>query len=218
MKNRLFVCLSLSIFVLLFLFGCNKREQEIKNACLENGQTSIIQASKRMDILKSYGYTPEQAVKYEEYLSMMSQVSEMAKHVKYMEEKYSITDTPEIKKMKNFINAIPSCEEYLTSLNTGKEKHDKFVQEFIKKSLSGSTDSQEVKGKSGVVTEIMNASGYTYVQISDGKETVWLAAPEFMVNIGDKVSAPPGRPMPDYESKALNRKFDMVYFVPSVSK
>lgn len=71
-------------------------------------------------------------------------------------------------------------------------------------------------GKSGKVIETMNAAGYTYVQVDTGKEKFWAAAPEVKVKVGDDVAVPEGMPMPNYESKTLNRKFDMVYFVPAL--
>ena len=71
-------------------------------------------------------------------------------------------------------------------------------------------------GKTGKVTETMNAAGYTYVQVDTGKEKFWAAAPEVKVKVGDSVAVPEGMPMPNYESKTLGRKFDLVYFVPAL--
>lgn len=71
-------------------------------------------------------------------------------------------------------------------------------------------------GKTGKVTETMNAAGYTYVQVDTGAEQFWAAAPEFAVVVGDDVVVPEGMPMPDYHSKTLDRTFEVVYFVPSV--
>ena len=71
-------------------------------------------------------------------------------------------------------------------------------------------------GKTGTVTETMNAAGYTYVEVDTGSEKFWAAAPEFQVKVGDDVVVPEGMPMPDYHSKTLDRTFEMVYFVPSV--
>lgn len=71
-------------------------------------------------------------------------------------------------------------------------------------------------GKSGKVIETMNAAGYSYVQVDTGQEKFWAAAPEVNVKVGDSVAVPEGMPMPDYESKTLGRKFDMVYFVPAL--
>ena len=71
-------------------------------------------------------------------------------------------------------------------------------------------------GKTGKVTESMDAAGYTYIQVDTGAEQFWAAAPQFAVQVGDDVVVPEGMPMPDYHSKTLDRTFDMVYFVPSV--
>jgi hypothetical protein len=71
-------------------------------------------------------------------------------------------------------------------------------------------------GKTGKVLETMNSGGYTYVQVDTGKEKFWAAGPETKVKVGDSVAIPEGMPMPNFESKSLKRKFDMVYFVPSI--
>ncbi len=71
---------------------------------------------------------------------------------------------------------------------------------------------------SGTVLETMNAGGYTYVQVDNGSQKIWAAAPQFEVKQGEKVTVPEGMPMKDYESKTLNRKFDVVFFVGAISK
>ena len=70
----------------------------------------------------------------------------------------------------------------------------------------------------GNVLETMNAGGYTYVQVDSGKEKIWAAAPQFEAKVGEKVTVPEGMPMKNYESKTLNRKFDVVYFVGAIGK
>jgi ribosomal protein S17 len=71
---------------------------------------------------------------------------------------------------------------------------------------------------SGTVVDTMNASNYTYVQVDNGKEKIWAAAPQFDVKKGDKVNVPEGMPMKDYKSEALKRTFDTVYFVGAIGK
>ena len=72
-------------------------------------------------------------------------------------------------------------------------------------------------GFTGTVTETMNASSYTYVQVDTGKEKIWAAAPEFSVKVGDKVTIPKdGIAMQNYNSKTLKRTFDLVYFVGEI--
>ncbi len=75
----------------------------------------------------------------------------------------------------------------------------------------------ETAGYSGKVIETMNTAGYTYVQIDTGKEKIWAAAPQFQVKVGDRVTIPNGIPMKNYYSKTLNRTFETVYFVGSIT-
>jgi len=70
----------------------------------------------------------------------------------------------------------------------------------------------------GKVAETMNAGGYTYVQVDNGKQKVWAAAPQFEVKKGDTVTVPEGMPMANYKSTTLNRTFDVVYFVAAIGK
>jgi hypothetical protein len=69
----------------------------------------------------------------------------------------------------------------------------------------------------GTVVETMNTGGYTYVQVDSGKEKVWAAAPEFQVKVGDLVTVPTGMLMRNHHSKTLNRTFEEIYFVGTIS-
>ncbi len=71
-------------------------------------------------------------------------------------------------------------------------------------------------GFSGIVLETTNATRYTYVLVDTGKAKLWAAGPKFAVKIGDKVTVGPGTPMPQFESQALKRKFDAVYFTDRI--
>jgi len=83
--------------------------------------------------------------------------------------------------------------------------------------LTGGTTGQEApKYFTGKVLETMDAGGYTYVHVDNGTEKIWAAAPQFEAKVGEKVTVPEGMPMKDYESKTLNRKFDVVYFVGAI--
>jgi len=72
-------------------------------------------------------------------------------------------------------------------------------------------------GLAGKVVETMNAASYTYVQIDTGAKKVWAAAPQFAVKVGDRVVVADGMPMNNYQSKSLNRTFDVVYFSGNIS-
>ncbi|MBL9211938.1 MAG: hypothetical protein JNL92_15880 [Opitutaceae bacterium] len=69
----------------------------------------------------------------------------------------------------------------------------------------------------GKVVETMNAASYTYVLIDTGAKKVWAAAPQFSVKVGDTVVVAGGMPMTNYQSRALNRTFDLVYFSGNVT-
>ena len=68
----------------------------------------------------------------------------------------------------------------------------------------------------GMVVETVNAAGYTYVHFDTGKEKVWAAAPEFVVEVGETVRISGPMPMHNYHSKTLDRTFELVYFVARV--
>jgi TOBE domain len=65
----------------------------------------------------------------------------------------------------------------------------------------------------GTVVEVINAGRHIYVRIDTGEQRVWVAVPAFDGKPGDKVLVPPGVPVADFQSKELNRKFKMIYFV-----
>lgn len=71
---------------------------------------------------------------------------------------------------------------------------------------------------SGKVVETIDAGRYTYVQVDTGEKAVWVASLSFDAEPGDAVSVPPGLPMADFQSKALNRTFDMIYFVGAIHR
>lgn len=79
-------------------------------------------------------------------------------------------------------------------------------------------DQATVKYFTGKVLETMDAGGYTYIHVDNGTEKIWAAAPQFEAKVGEQVTVPEGMPMKDYESKTLNRKFDVVYFVGAIGK
>lgn len=70
---------------------------------------------------------------------------------------------------------------------------------------------------SGKVVETMNAASYTYVLIDTGAKKSWVAAPQFAVKVGDTAAIADAMPMLNYQSKSLNRTFDLVYFTGNIS-
>jgi len=71
-------------------------------------------------------------------------------------------------------------------------------------------------GFTGKVIETISTAGYTYIQVDTGTEKIWAAAPEFKIEKGETVIVPEGMPMKNYQSKTLNRTFDLVWFVSNI--
>ncbi len=70
----------------------------------------------------------------------------------------------------------------------------------------------------GKVLDTMDASIYTYIQVSTEKGPVWIATTTTKVARGDTVSYPDdGVVMHNFTSKSLNRKFDKIIFVDKMS-
>lgn len=76
------------------------------------------------------------------------------------------------------------------------------------------TESKKVSNPlSGKVLQTMDASKYTYVEIDNGAEKVWIAGPTTNVKVGDMISASNGMPMANFESKTLKRVFKKIFFI-----
>lgn len=71
-------------------------------------------------------------------------------------------------------------------------------------------------GHKGKVLETMNAGGYTYVQVDEKGQKLWVAVMETKVKIGDTVEFPDSQPMVNFQSKSLKRTFDKIYFAPGL--
>ena len=70
---------------------------------------------------------------------------------------------------------------------------------------------------SGKVTEVIEAPGYTYVEVDTDHEKIWAAGPKTALKIGDEVSFSTNMPMRNFHSSSMNRDFEIIYFVNSFS-
>jgi hypothetical protein len=70
----------------------------------------------------------------------------------------------------------------------------------------------------GEVKSVTAAGGYTYLEINQGGNVVWLAAPEVAVKAGDKVQWDGGSVMQNFTAKSLGRTFDSIIFAGQVAK
>jgi uncharacterized cupredoxin-like copper-binding protein len=67
--------------------------------------------------------------------------------------------------------------------------------------------------QSGTVLSTSNVPTYTYVEVSQGKKTMWLAALTTPVKKGDTVRFDNGMEMKNFHSKSLKRTFPSIFFV-----
>jgi hypothetical protein len=64
----------------------------------------------------------------------------------------------------------------------------------------------------GTVLEVLEAGPYTYLRVKTKEGEVWSAVQKAPVKKGETVTLVPDTVMENFESKALNRKFDRVVF------
>ncbi|WP_242334464.1 MULTISPECIES: OB-fold nucleic acid binding domain-containing protein [Anaeromyxobacter] len=67
-------------------------------------------------------------------------------------------------------------------------------------------------GLQGKVLERLDAPPYSYLKLKTAQGETWAAVPKTDVEKGKDVTVAGAMPMKDFESKTLNRKFDVVYF------
>ncbi len=67
------------------------------------------------------------------------------------------------------------------------------------------------------VLDNVNAAGYTYLQVDENGNQYWIAAPQTNVQKGEIVYYSNGMEMKNFHSATLNKTFDSILFVQSVS-
>lgn len=71
-------------------------------------------------------------------------------------------------------------------------------------------------GHKGKVLQTMDAAGYTYVEVEEKGQKLWLAVMKTAVKKGDIVEFPDSPPMLNFESKTLKRTFDKIIFAETL--
>jgi 16S rRNA G966 N2-methylase RsmD len=69
-----------------------------------------------------------------------------------------------------------------------------------------------ITGNAGKVVETMTAGEYTYVRLEKDKQSGWTACPAMKASVGQELAFTGCTPMMNFESKALNRTFDIILF------
>jgi hypothetical protein len=77
-------------------------------------------------------------------------------------------------------------------------------------------DSAAMAQHRGVVAESMNAAGYSFIRVDENGHSIWLAAPETSIRIGQSIQWQGGTQMRNFTSRSLNRVFDEIIFVSAV--
>ena len=67
--------------------------------------------------------------------------------------------------------------------------------------------------RKGKVISSIDASIYTYIELTENGKNIWIAAPTVKVKKGDMVRFSDGAVMSNFFSKSLNRTFESVVFV-----
>ena len=81
---------------------------------------------------------------------------------------------------------------------------------------AGMSPHTAILSQTGKVLSTINVPSYTYLQVSQGKETLWLAASTVKAKKGDVVHFDNGMVMNNFHSKTLNRTFPHIVFVNSL--
>jgi len=71
-------------------------------------------------------------------------------------------------------------------------------------------------GHKGKVLQVMEAGTYTYLEVEEKGQKLWIAALKTKLSKGDIVEFPDSKPMEKFESKTLKRTFDKIIFAESI--
>jgi nitrous oxide reductase accessory protein NosL len=68
----------------------------------------------------------------------------------------------------------------------------------------------------GKVLTTMDAAGYTYMEVEENGQKLWVAIMQTPIKVGDVVEFPDSPPMANFQSKTLKRTFEKIIFAPAV--
>jgi len=102
---------------------------------------------------------------------------------------------------------ITSCTEDKTAATS---KESTTTKNTMPQQNAAAPDASIVSGKT---IETFDAGGFTYVQITTPKESIWAAGPLTPIKKDDNVSFSRNMLMKNFHSKSLNRDFEPIYFV-----
>lgn len=82
---------------------------------------------------------------------------------------------------------------------------------------SGKKEELPAGNHKALITEVIQASNYTYVHVTENGEEYWIAVNKQILEKGDVVYHLGGLEMPYFESKELERSFDKILFISELS-
>ena len=91
--------------------------------------------------------------------------------------------------------------------------------DFFSESKSKTQPASETKQgppNQGTVLNALRGGGYTYMKLENNGETFWVASSVINVKRNDVVSWEGGSVMTDFQSYALNKRFEEIRFVTSI--
>ncbi|MHB8908089.1 MAG: hypothetical protein ACYDAA_04335 [Syntrophales bacterium] len=71
-------------------------------------------------------------------------------------------------------------------------------------------------GHKGKVLQVIDAGSYTYLEVEEKGQKLWVAALKAKVSKGETVEFPDTKPMENFQSKSLNKTFDKIIFADSL--
>ncbi len=83
---------------------------------------------------------------------------------------------------------------------------------------STANEIQQPKIQTGVVQEVIQATGYTYLKVKDNDAEVWVAIRKAQIQPGETISYANPLPMTNFTSRDLQRTFDIIYFISAYNK
>jgi hypothetical protein len=71
-------------------------------------------------------------------------------------------------------------------------------------------------GHKGKVLQTMDSGGYTYLEVEENGQKLWVAVMQTPVKVGEVVEFPDSPPMVNFQSKTLKKTFDKIIFAAGV--
>ena len=114
------------------------------------------------------------------------------------------------------LSVVTACEQQKENQAKPPCPYDRTVKPSSQGTSSPQPMSSEMSGKM-VVTSVLNAKQYSYIEGEDNGARTWLATNLLKVNPGDTIQYQAGQTMTNFHSKSLNKTFDEIIFTGSVT-